>query len=77
MKRNAYSDYFCNTYFWRTTSQQEIDYVEEANGKLYAFEFKWQSKKPARFPNAFLENYPNSETSLINNEHFEAFVGLK
>ncbi|MFN0175597.1 MAG: ATP-binding protein [Saprospiraceae bacterium] len=77
MKRNAYTDYFCNTYFWRTTSQQEIDYVEEANGKLYAFEFKWQSKKPARFPNSFLENYPDSETTLINNENFDAFVGLK
>jgi len=77
MKRNAYSDYFCNTYFWRTTAQQEIDYIEEANGRLQAFEFKWQSKKPARFPSTFLENYPNSETFLINNENFEAFVGLK
>ncbi len=77
MKRNAYSDYFCNAYFWRTTSQQEIDYVEDANGRLHAFEFKWQSKKPARFPLAFLENYPGSETFLINHENFEEFVGLK
>ncbi len=77
MKRNAYSDYFCNTYFWRTTSQQEIDYVEDANGRLQAFEFKWQPKKSARFPAAFLENYPDSERTLINNENFDAFVGLK
>lgn len=76
MKRNAYSDYLCNAYFWRTTSQQEIDYVEDANGRLNAFEFKWQSKKPVRFPATFLENYPGSQTALINQENFEAFVGL-
>jgi predicted AAA+ superfamily ATPase len=77
MKRNAYSDYFSNAYIWRTTSQQEIDYIEDANGRLHAFEFKWQSKKPARFPAAFLENYPGSACTLINNENFDEFVGLK
>ena len=76
MKRNAYSDHFCNTYFWRTTSQQEIDYIEEFNGKLQAFEFKWQSKKSLRFPAAFLENYPNTETMVIDRENFDGFVGV-
>jgi len=77
MKRNAYSNHFSNAYFWRTTSQQEIDYVEDANGRLHAFEFKWQSKKPARFPATFLENYPGSTCMLVNNENFDEFVGLK
>jgi len=76
IKRNAYTDYFCNNYFWRTTTQQEIDYVEDANGKLYAFEFKWSTKKTPRFPKAFLEAYPGSETQLISPENFEAFVGI-
>ncbi|MBK9337389.1 MAG: ATP-binding protein [Lewinellaceae bacterium] len=76
MKRNAYTDYFCNTYFWRTTSQQEIDYVEDTGGRLYAFEFKWQAKKPARFPAAFLENYPGSQATMITKENFDAFIGL-
>lgn len=76
MKRNAYSDHFCNTYFWRTTAQQEIDYIEEFNGQLHAFEFKWQAKKSKRFPGSFLENYPNTETSIINRENFDAFIGL-
>ncbi len=76
MKRNAYTDYFCNAYFWRTTTQQEIDYVEDAGGRLHAFEFKWQSKKPARFPKSFLEAYPGSETTLIDRENFDGFVGL-
>ncbi|MBK7939369.1 MAG: ATP-binding protein [Lewinellaceae bacterium] len=76
MKRNAYTDYFCNTYFWRTTTQQEIDYVEDAGGQLHAFEFKWQSKKPARFPKSFLEAYPSSESRLIDKENFDGFVGI-
>ncbi|NUO00408.1 MAG: ATP-binding protein [Saprospiraceae bacterium] len=77
MKRNAYTGYDCNAYFWRTTTQQEIDYVEDAGGRLHAFEFKWQPKKPARFPKSFLESYPGSETTLIAPENFDAFVGLQ
>jgi uncharacterized protein len=76
MKRNTYSNYSCNTYFWRTTTQQEIDYVEDADGRLHAFEFKWQAKKPARFPAAFLENYPGSQTALIDKENFDTFIGI-
>ncbi len=76
MKHNTYSDYRCNAYFWRTTTQQDIDYVEDAGGKLHAFEFKWQAKKDARFPKTFLDVYPDSETQLINRDNFEAFVGM-
>ncbi len=76
MKRNAYTDYFCNSYFWRTTTQQEIDYVEDAGGRLHAFEFKWQHKKTARFPKSFLNTYLGSETQIIDNENFDAFIGL-
>lgn len=76
LKHNAYTDYFCNTYFWRTTTQQEIDYVEDADGQLHAFEFKWQAGKPPRFPKAFLEAYPNSETTLVTPEDFDRFVGI-
>lgn len=76
MKRNVYGDYFCNTYFWRTTAQQEIDYVEETGGKLFAFEFKWNPKKKARIPKTFLKAYSNSETMVVNRENFEDFIGL-
>jgi uncharacterized protein len=76
MKRNSYNDFFCNSYFWRTTTQQEIDYIEDANGVLNAFEFKWNVKKTPRFPSSFLENYPSSNTSLISRDNFEDFIGL-
>lgn len=74
MKRNAYTDYFCNSYFWRTTTQQEIDYVEDMGGKFYAFEFKWQGKKTVRFPKTFQEAYPESEVKVIGRDNFEEFI---
>ncbi len=74
-KRNTYRDYYCNAYFWRTTTQQEIDYVEDNNGKLCAYEFKWQTHKEPRFPKTFLEAYPESETKYIHRENFDEFVG--
>lgn len=76
MKRNAYQAYSHNAYFWRTTAQQEIDYIEEASGRLFAFEFKWRSGK-ARFSKTFLDAYPEATTERINRDNFEAFVGLE
>jgi len=73
-KRNAYADYACNAFFWRTNTQQEIDYIEEANGILHAFEFKWNPKTGGSFPKSFLALYPNSQTNFVNRDNFEAFV---
>lgn len=77
VKRNAYSDHYCNTYFWRTTGQQEIDYIEDKDGRLHAFEFKWGTTKRVKFPASFLEAYPGSTTTVIDRENFEGFVGLE
>ncbi|HHB78867.1 MAG TPA: DUF4143 domain-containing protein [Saprospiraceae bacterium] len=44
LKYTSYQDIFANHFFWRTTNQQEIDFVEERDGKLYAFECKWNKK---------------------------------
>src|SRR5690606_6271522 len=35
----GYQRLFTNRYFWRTTVQQEIDYVEERDGVMQAYEF--------------------------------------
>ena len=45
IKRNHYQQHYCNIYFWRTKSQLEIDYIEEQNGQMTAFEMKWNPKK--------------------------------
>ena len=73
-KRNHYRRYHTNRYFWRTHQQQEIDYIEERNGILRAFEFKWNAKRPLRAPNTFTQAYPDSEFVTVTQENFESFV---
>ena len=70
-----YNQIFANTYFWRTHTQQEIDYIEEREGKLFAYEFKWSEKKKAKLPKLFAELYPENEFELINSKNYmENFV---
>lgn len=62
------------SYFWRTTQQQEVDYIEEQKGIYRAFEFKWNKKAKAKFPKTFTNNYKISETTLITPGNFETFI---
>lgn len=73
-KRNEYHRNYCNIYFWRTTRQQEIDYIEEMDGKLYAYEFKWAPSGKIKHISSFLESYPGSEFKEINRENYFDFV---
>ncbi|MDQ6992758.1 MAG: ATP-binding protein [Mariprofundus sp.] len=61
-------------YFWRTTQQQEIDYIEEADGQLRAWEFKWSPKAKARFSKTFTTAYPDCQTTVITPENVESFI---
>ena len=62
-----------NYYFWRTTQQQEVDYIEEVNGEFFAYEFKWSEKKKIKFPKTFSNNY-KSVVKGINRSNFREFV---
>lgn len=62
-----------NRYFWRTHDQQEIDYVEEYNGKLVGYELKWNGRK-AKIPRLFSTTYPNSETHIVDRNNFHNFL---
>lgn len=70
VKRNKHRNLFCNTYFWRTTEQQEIDYIEEYDGRLFAYEFKWNPEKGARIPKAFLQAYPEATFKAIHPKNY-------
>jgi predicted AAA+ superfamily ATPase len=72
-KRNAYREAVSNYYFWRTYQSGEIDFIEEREGKLFAYEFKW-GKKLAKFPKKFTSTYTNSETFLVNQGNFLDFI---
>lgn len=73
-KMLEYRRIYANTYFWRTTYQQEIDYIEERDGRFYAFEFKWNPKKKVKIPIKFLEGYPDAETKVIHRDNFHEFL---
>jgi len=74
IKYNAYRGFYGRSYFWRTTQQQEIDYIEEADGKIKAFEFKWNPRKKARFPKTFLNAYDIESTMVVTPENIDAFL---
>lgn len=72
-KRNTYSNFSTNYYFWRTYEQQEIDLIEENSGKLFGFEFKWQNRN-TKPPKLWLETYNNASYSEINTDNYLDFV---
>jgi len=71
-----YKMLYGNSYFWRTLQQQEIDYLEERDGKLETFEFKWRADAKARLPRSFKEAYPKSTFHVITPKDFLTFLGL-
>lgn len=74
LKTLGYSLLQVNRYFWRTTTQQEIDYIEEFDGRLHAYEFKWNPQKKGHFPQSFLTEYPGCTVSTITPENFQDFL---
>ena len=66
-KRNA------SLYFWRTYQQQEIDLIEECNGKIEAFEFKWNPTAKHKIPSEFIKTY-QTEITVIHRENFRSFL---
>lgn len=73
VKRNKYINRHTNNYFWRTKDQSEIDYIEEIDGYLHSFEFKWQSKK-VKQPKSFNIAYPKNTFSIITQENYLDFI---
>jgi uncharacterized protein len=74
MKFNAYNQQWFHTYFWKTRTQQEIDYLEEGDGKLYAYEFKWNPKKASKLPKSFEQAYPGAEFKVIHRNNVYEFL---
>jgi len=74
LKRNSYLENYANSWFWRTHQQQEIDYIEELDGRLYAYEFKWNpSAKPKRVKE-FLAAYPDNSFHVVHRDNFDEFL---
>jgi uncharacterized protein len=74
LKKNSYTKHYCNTYFWRTFDQAEVDYIEEYDGALHLFEFKWQANN-AKMPASILQAYPINSSEIIDINNYEKFIG--
>ncbi len=73
-KFNHYKNNYVNSYFWRTHQQQEVDYIEEKDGMLYAFEFKWAEKSNVKIPGTFAKAYPNYRFELVTKGNYDQFL---
>ena len=71
IKSNEYEGRYAKSYFWRTTQQQEIDYIEEADGQFTAFEMKWNPrKKTTPLPTVFLKTYPVAQEAVVTPDNY-------
>lgn len=71
IKANQYTGRYANSYFWRSSQQQGIDYIEECDGQFSLFEMKWNPKRAnARFPQTFLSAYPVAQQTVVTPENW-------
>lgn len=61
-------------YFWRTTQQQEVDYLTESNGEITAMEIKWNEKRSAKLPKTFVDSYNPTRIEYVNRENFHELL---
>jgi len=76
IKSRSYVQKGGSSYFWRVYTGAEIDYVEDTDGKLSAFEIKYKPRRKIRAPESFQREYPNASWSLITNENWQDFILL-
>lgn len=74
VKYQNYNNLLVSNYFWRTYQKQEIDWIEERGGKLFASEIKWNPKKLARVPKTFMDAYPESEFQLVDQDNYLKWI---
>lgn len=75
LKQNSYKGSFAQSWFWRTQQQKEIDYIEEENGTIRAFEFKWNERKAnVKCPESFSAAYPDAVYKIITPKNVEEFL---
>lgn len=75
LKKQAYLPIYSNNFFWRTWEQREMDWVEMRDGKLFGYEFKWNSKAKSKNKKYWLESYANEAIfEIVNQDNFISFV---
>jgi len=73
LKKRANNGLQANIFFWRTYERKEIDLIEERDGRLFAYEFKW-GKKTVKVPRKWAETYPQAEFMVITPDNYLDFI---
>jgi len=73
-KKRSYERLSANAYFWRTWERQEIDYVEEREGNMFGYEFKWNDNKKAAVPTQWKDAYPQAHFEVISKNTYLPFL---
>ena len=73
LKKQSYKSIYANNFFWRSWSGKEVDFIEEREGKLFGYEFKW-SKDKVKQPELWLKTYPQATFEVINKENYLDFI---
>ena len=77
VKRHAYCGSYAQLYFWRTHEQQEVDLIEEEDGQMHAYEFKWNPvRSRVSAPRAFSQAYPQAVYRVVTPDNFWDFLGV-
>lgn len=74
MKKRSYDNLYANAYFWRTWDGQEIDLVEERNGKFFGYEFKWNEVKKIKEPADWKKTYQEALFEVISPANYGQFI---
>lgn len=76
LKSTTYKGFYGQRYFWRSYQGQEIDFLEEAETELTAFEVKWSPKKKVGIPTEWKENYQQTSFNVVTPENYLDFMKI-
>lgn len=74
LKKLRYDKSYAKSYFWRSKTKQEIDYIEDMDGQLTAVEVKWNPKRKAALPKSFAEAYPEVDFKVVTRDNYESIL---
>ena len=74
LKKQEYTGMSCANYFWRTYDKKEVDWIEEREGRLFAYEFKWSSTARVAPPNDFIKAYPDARFERVDSQNYLEFI---
>ncbi len=74
LKKLRYDKSYAKSYFWRSKTKQEIDYIEDMDGQLTAVEVKWNPKRKAVLPQSFAGAYPDVDFKVVTRDNYESIL---